>query len=81
MQGATRAKTLTQRMLAFARQQELKTAAVDLGSLVIGMRELLHRSIGPYIDLHVQVKPGLPSAEADAHQSRTRHSQSSNQRA
>jgi PAS domain S-box-containing protein len=68
MQGATRAKTLTQRMLAFARQQELKTTAVDLGSLVIGMRELLHRSIGPYIDLHVQVKPGLPSAEADAHQ-------------
>ena len=68
MQGATRAKTLTQRMLAFARQQDLKTTAVDLGSLVIGMRELLHRSIGPYIDLHVQVKPDLPSAEADAHQ-------------
>ncbi len=68
MQGAKRGASLTQRMLAFARQQDLKTTSVDLGSLVIGMQELLHRSIGPYIDLHVHVGPGLPAADADAHQ-------------
>jgi PAS domain S-box-containing protein len=68
MQGATRGASLTQRMLAFARQQNLKTTSVDLGSLVIGMQELLHRSIGPQIDLRVQVKPDLPAAEVDAHQ-------------
>jgi PAS domain S-box-containing protein len=68
MQGATRGAALTQRMLAFARQQDLKTTSVDLGSLLIGMQELLHRSIGPQIDLRVQVKPVLPSAEVDAHQ-------------
>jgi PAS domain S-box-containing protein len=68
MQGAVRGSSLTQRMLAFARQQDLKTTSVDLGALLIGMQELLHRSIGPQIDLRVQVKPDLPAAEADAHQ-------------
>ena len=68
IQGATRGASLTQRMLAFARQQNLKTTAVDLGSLLVGMQELLHRSIGPHIDLRVQVKPDLQPAEVDAHQ-------------
>ena len=68
MQGALRGASLTKRMLAFARQQELKTSAVDLSSLVIGMQELLQRSIGPQIDLRVQVRPGLPPAEIDANQ-------------
>jgi signal transduction histidine kinase/FixJ family two-component response regulator len=68
MQGAKRGASLTQRMLAFARQQDLKTTSVDLGSLLIGMQDLLHRSIGPQIDLRVQIKPDLPAAEVHAHQ-------------
>ena len=68
MQGATRGASLTQRMLAFARRQDLKTTSVDLHSLVTGMQELLHRSIGPQIELRVRVKPNLPAAEVDAHQ-------------
>ena len=68
MQGATRGASLTQRMLAFARRQDLRTTSVDLGTLVIGMQELLHRSIGPQIDLRVHVTPNLPAAEVDAHQ-------------
>jgi PAS domain S-box-containing protein len=68
MQGAKRGASLTQRMLAFARQQELKTASVDLGTLLLGMQDLLHRSIGPQIDLRVQIKPKLPPAEVHAHQ-------------
>jgi CheY-like chemotaxis protein/anti-sigma regulatory factor (Ser/Thr protein kinase) len=32
------------------------------------MQELLHRSIGPQIDLRVQAKPDLPPAEVDAQQ-------------
>jgi PAS domain S-box-containing protein len=68
MQGAKRGASLTQRMLAFARQQDLTTTAVDLGSLVIEMQDLLHRSIGPQIDLRVQIKPDLPAAEVHAHQ-------------
>jgi PAS domain S-box-containing protein len=67
-QAAVRGASLTQRMLTFARQQELKTSAVDLNSLLVGMQELLHRSIGPHIDLRIHVKADLPCAEADANQ-------------
>jgi signal transduction histidine kinase/DNA-binding response OmpR family regulator len=68
LQGARRGASLTQRMLAFARQQDLKTTAVDLGALLMGMQELLHRSIGPQIDLRILAKAGLPAAQIDAHQ-------------
>jgi signal transduction histidine kinase/CheY-like chemotaxis protein len=68
MQGAKRGASLTQRMLAFARQQDLKTASADLGALVGGMQELLKRSLGPSISLRLQIAPGLPAAEVDAHQ-------------
>ncbi len=68
MQAATRGASLTQRMLAFARQQELRTASADMGELILGMQELLHRSIGPQIALRIQVAEHLPPAEVDAHQ-------------
>jgi nitrogen-specific signal transduction histidine kinase len=68
MLGAQRGASLTQRMLAFARQQDLKTASADIGALVCGMRELLRRSLGPQTGLQVHVDPDLPPAEVDAHQ-------------
>jgi signal transduction histidine kinase/FixJ family two-component response regulator len=68
MQGATRGASLTQRMLAFARQQELRTVPADLGALLSGMQELLHRSIGPQIALTLTVAPDLPPAVLDPHQ-------------
>jgi CheY-like chemotaxis protein len=68
MQGATRGASLTQRMLAFARQQELRTSSADMRELIMGMQELLHRSIGPRIDLRIEAAAGLPPAEVDAHQ-------------
>jgi PAS domain S-box-containing protein len=67
-QGAQRGASLTQRMLAFARQQDLRTAAADLGTLVSGMQELLQRSLGPNNELHLHIEPDLPPAEVDAHQ-------------
>ena len=68
MQGATRGASLTQRMLAFARQQELRTSSADMGELILGMQELLHRSIGPRTALRIHIAEGLPPAEVDAHQ-------------
>ena len=38
VQGAQRGSTLTKRMLAFARRQELKKEAIDIPELVRGMR-------------------------------------------
>ena len=47
MEGARRGKSLTERMLAFARKQDLKPERIDLGRLVRGMAELMERSLGP----------------------------------
>jgi signal transduction histidine kinase len=68
LRGAQRGAALTQRMLAFARQQELKTGSADLASLLTGMRELLDRTLGPQIDLVLRTPEGLPSVQVDAHQ-------------
>ena len=68
MQGAQRGAALTQRMLAFARQQDLKTVSADIGALVGGMQELLRRSLGPQIALHLHIDKGLPPAAVDPHQ-------------
>ncbi len=57
MQGAQRGASLTQRMLAFARRQELKPEAVNLADLVVGMTDLLSRTLGPSI----QVKTDIPA--------------------
>lgn len=68
LQGAQRGAALTQRMLAFARQQDLKTGAVDLADLLHGMRDLLDRSLGPRVELQLDTPAGLPPAQVDANQ-------------
>ena len=68
IQGAERGASLTQRMLAFARQQDLKTVSSDLEALVLGMRELLERSLGSNVELRFDIAPNLPSAQVDANQ-------------
>ena len=50
-QAAQRGANLTQRMLAFARRQELKPELVDVCALIRGMTDLLDRSLGPDITL------------------------------
>lgn len=49
MEGARRGATLTQRLLAFARKQELKAQATDVRSLVQDMMGLIARSVGPLV--------------------------------
>ncbi len=68
VQGAQRGAALTQRMLAFARRQNLNPRPLDVAALVDGMDELLTRSIGPAIEIATRFPPGLPRAVADAHQ-------------
>ena len=52
--GAKRGSSLTQRMLAFARRQELKHEAVELIGLVNNMMELLERSLGPTVNIETR---------------------------
>jgi PAS domain S-box-containing protein len=71
MQGARRGTSLTQRMLAFARRQELNQEPVDLGNLVEGIRELLVRTIGPMIDIEVCLPRTISRVRTDANQLET----------
>jgi PAS domain S-box-containing protein len=68
MRSADRAKTLVQRLLAFARRQPLQPSAVDLGKLVAGMADLIASTSGPQIKVVVGAADGLPPAKADPNQ-------------
>src|SRR5437868_8298134 len=68
IQGAERGATLTKRMLAFARRQELKPETVDVPSLVHSMVEMLGRSLGPGVQVSTDFEPGLP-ARSEEHTS------------
>ena len=69
-QGAERGKTLTNRMLAFARNQELKHEVIDIPELVQGMTELLQRSLGSTFRIETRFPLGLKRVMADANQFR-----------
>lgn len=66
--GATRGISLTQRMLAFARKQDLQLSPVNIYGLVGEMTELLTRSLGPSIELETSFPASLKFAFADANQ-------------
>lgn len=68
IQSSERAKTLVQRLLGFARRQELESRPVDVGSLVSGMRDLITSSVGPTIELHLLGGDELPQAMVDPNQ-------------
>jgi PAS domain S-box-containing protein len=68
IKAAERGASLTQRMLSFARKQDLKLEAVDLSALVRGMAELLQRTIGPGITIDTRFPLMLPPVLADARQ-------------
>jgi len=68
MLGARRGATLTQRMLAFARRQELDVQPLELPGLVAGMRDLLASSIGPGAEIRTEFPPGLGAVVGDENQ-------------
>ena len=68
MQAAERAATLTQRLLAFARRQTLEPRSVDTGALIDGLEDLVRRSLGPTIEVVLEVPRDLPAARVDPNQ-------------
>jgi PAS domain S-box-containing protein len=67
-QGAQRGTTLTKRMLAFARNQELEQEIIDIPQLVRGMTDLLQRSVGAPIRIETHFPLVLKPVLADANQ-------------
>ncbi|MGN6820196.1 MAG: ATP-binding protein [Sphingomonas sp.] len=66
--GAERAATLTQRLLAFSRRQPLNPRPLEPNKLVMGMSELLHRTLGEVVAVETVLAAGLWQVEADANQ-------------
>ena len=68
VEGAQRGATLTKRMLAFARRQDLKQEAVDISDLVRGMTDMLSRTLGPAMRIETRFPLLSPPVLADANQ-------------
>jgi signal transduction histidine kinase/ActR/RegA family two-component response regulator len=68
MQGARRAASLTQRLLAFSRQQVLAPEQVDLNKLVASLSDMLTRTVGEAIAVETVLASGLWPAFADISQ-------------
>jgi signal transduction histidine kinase len=65
LDACRRAAALTQRLLAFSRQQPLRPRAVSLAQLLSGMEGLLGRTLGETVHLVVICSPDLWLCEVD----------------
>ena len=66
--AATRAASLTHRLLAFSRRQTLDPKAVDANRLVAGMDDFVRRTVGPTIELETVLAAGLWPCLCDPNQ-------------
>ena len=68
IQASERGATLTKRMLAFARRQELRPETVDVPELVANMVEMLGRSLGPTVQIATEFQSDVPATQIDPNQ-------------
>jgi PAS domain S-box-containing protein len=66
--GVSRGAALTHRLLAFARRQTLDPQPISPNRLIVGMEELIRRSVGPAITLSTVLATDLATALCDPHQ-------------
>ncbi len=68
MEGARRAAQLTQRLLAFSRQQPLQPKPIAVNALIAGILDLLRRSLDPGTELRTVLADDLWWTHADPNQ-------------
>lgn len=68
LHAADRARTLVGRLLSFARRQTLSPHAIDLRVLLTDMMELIQRSLGPMVQVVVNVPDTIPAVYIDPQQ-------------
>jgi len=66
--GVKRAAQLTQRLLAFSRQQSLAPQALNVNRLVAGMSDMLEHSLGATIAIETVLDPDLWQTHVDPNQ-------------
>lgn len=68
LQAAERARVLVSRLLTFARRQHLEAQPVAVAALANSMVDLIQRTIGPQIEVVIDVRDNIPPANVDPHQ-------------
>jgi PAS domain S-box-containing protein len=68
LQSTARAAALVQRLLAFARRQDLQPRPTDVGALLLELEELVRRSLGETCEVAIEIEPELPAARVDPNQ-------------
>jgi signal transduction histidine kinase len=68
LQGVQRGTALTQRLLAFARQQDLQLESRDLADVIRGMSELIERAVGVGMEIRMNLPPSLPAVLIETNQ-------------
>ncbi|WP_246388737.1 response regulator [Microvirga mediterraneensis] len=66
--AAERGASLTQRLLSFSRQRDLRLQAVDVNQVITGMNDLLTRTLGGVIRIERHLSEGLWTAMVDPDQ-------------
>ena len=66
--SAERAASLTDRLLAFSRQQALLLVRADIAELIGGLEDMLRRTLGETIELTIEAEKGLWPGLIDPHQ-------------
>ena len=68
LQGVQRGTALTQRLLAFARQQDLQLEPRNLADVIRGMSDLIERAVGAGIEVRMDLPRSVPAALIEANQ-------------
>src|ERR1700722_16576022 len=66
--AAQRAAALTHRLLAFARRQPLDTKPSDINQIVVGIEDMVRRTLGEQVELRTMLTADLWPALTDANQ-------------
>jgi PAS domain S-box-containing protein len=68
LRGVERATVLTHRLLAFSRRQPLEPKPIDVNRLIVGMSDLLSRTLGEQVSIETVMAAGLWQISADPNQ-------------
>lgn len=71
MEAADRGASITRRLLAFSRRDELQAEALEASALLAGMQEILGHTLGAQISVSARAEAGLPRLLADKGQLET----------
>ncbi|MFC7738061.1 ATP-binding protein [Roseomonas sp. GCM10028921] len=69
--AARRGESVTRRLLAFSRREELRAGVLEIAGLLEGLQEVLSATLGSRIRVRVEAAPGLPPVLVDRGQLET----------